>query len=426
MRRVVLIFVWMVSASALWAQDKQPQLEVTFEETETVPGQPLTLRLTVLVPTFMPDPPMWPDFETPNLMVRLPEKASSPTSKRIDGETWSGISRRYQITPVVPGTFEMPAGEVTVRYRALEGSDVLEATLPVPAQTVTGVVPDGAEALDPFVAAEKLTLTQTVEGESKGLEAGASFARVIEVNIEGVSPMFLPPVTPEDGLAGLRAYPESPVIEETENRGLVKGVRREKTVYVAEGGVDGVLPDVRLAWFNLETGKVEEAVVEAIEVQVDAPVLAPRSDPLDVMTLVWWAVVVVLFMALIAIFVRWGAPLVRQRWRLTQERYLNGARNAYRILRKTLKARQLGASKQAYLVWAQRVPVADPETETAIKQAFLDIGAVQFGKNPRENETQAWLHLKALCDRKRQKSRYRHDTQAPELPPLNPVSTHQT
>jgi hypothetical protein len=168
MRWGLVLALWLMSVVAVWAQDMQPRLEVTFEENETVPGQPLTLRLTVLVPTFMPDPPVWPDFETPNLMVRLPSKASSSTSKSIGGETWSGISRRYQITPVVPGTFEIPAGAVKVRYRSLEGSDVLEATLPVPSQTVTGVVPEGAEGMDPFMAAEKLTLTQTVEGDTTG------------------------------------------------------------------------------------------------------------------------------------------------------------------------------------------------------------------------------------------------------------------
>ena len=37
-----------------------PILWMSFEDTVTVPGQPLSLRLTVLVPTFMPKPPVWP------------------------------------------------------------------------------------------------------------------------------------------------------------------------------------------------------------------------------------------------------------------------------------------------------------------------------------------------------------------------------
>lgn len=425
MRWSVFFVLWLASFTAVWAQDVQPKLEVTFEENETVPGQPLTLRLTVLVPTFMPDPPVWPDFETPNLMVRLPSKASSPTSKSIGGETWSGTSRRYQITPVVPGTFEIPAGDVKLRYRALEGSDVLEAVLPVPAQSVTGVVPEGAEGLDPFVAAENLTLTQTVEGDTTGLDAGASFSRIIEVKIEGVSPMFLPPVNPEDGLAGLRAYPESPVVEESENRGVVRGLRLEKTTYVVEGSVEGALPEVRLQWFNLKTGRVEDAVADAVEVQADAPVLAPRSEPLDLAMLLRWGAVGVALMVAVWVAIRWAVPVVRQYWLDAQDRRLNSAGFAYHQLRKALKTRALSASKQAYLVWSQRGPSASKETEEAIANAFLDIGAARFGQAQAAGALHAWDRLNTLCHRKRRETRYRRDTKTPDLPPLNPVSTHQ-
>ncbi|WP_299418909.1 hypothetical protein [uncultured Shimia sp.] len=425
MRWCVVFVLWLANVAAVWAQDVQPKLEVTFEENETVPGQPLTLRLTVLVPTFMPDPPMWPDFETPNLMVRLPSKASSPTSKSIGGETWSGISRRYQITPVVPGTFEIPAGEVKVRYRALEGSDVVEASLPVPAQTVTGVVPEGAEGLDPFVAADRLTLTQTVEGETTGLDAGASFTRVLEVKIEGVSPMFLPSVTPEEGLAGLRAYLESPMAEETENRGVVSGSRVEKTVYVVEGGVDGVLPEVRLQWFNLKSGKVEEAVVEAIEVQADAPVLASNAEPLDVDNIVRWGAALVAFFLVVWAIVRWGMPVLHRSWERAQERRLQSAGYAYSGIKAAMQKRDLSAAKQAYLRWARKVPLAGQKTEKAIEEAFLQIGAARFGNGSATEEARAWAQLKTLCHSKHRETRYRHDTKTPDLPPLNPVSTHQ-
>ena len=62
-----------------------PQLMVDFPESETIPGQPLSLRLTVLVPTYMPSPPVWPSLETRNVLVRLPERSTTPTSRRIGG-----------------------------------------------------------------------------------------------------------------------------------------------------------------------------------------------------------------------------------------------------------------------------------------------------------------------------------------------------
>ena len=70
----------------------QPVLRVAIEETETIPGQPINLRMTVLVPTFMPKPPVWPSFEAPNLLVRIPPRGGGPTSERIGGQTWSGVA----------------------------------------------------------------------------------------------------------------------------------------------------------------------------------------------------------------------------------------------------------------------------------------------------------------------------------------------
>ncbi len=92
----------------------QPVLRMAFERTEAIPGQPLTLRLTVLSPTYLTSPPVWPSFEAPNLLIRLPEGATTPTSERIGGETWSGVSRRYRISPMIPGEFPIPPQEVVV------------------------------------------------------------------------------------------------------------------------------------------------------------------------------------------------------------------------------------------------------------------------------------------------------------------------
>ena len=130
MIRLLLILLLSLALPAA-AQDTAaaPRLTVDFPETEAVPGQPLSLRLTVLVPTFMPEPPVWPSLETPNLLVRLPSRSTGPVSERIDGETWSGVSRHYRISPMVPGPMTLPPQEVVVTWQDLEASDVRQTTL---------------------------------------------------------------------------------------------------------------------------------------------------------------------------------------------------------------------------------------------------------------------------------------------------------
>jgi len=91
MIRWLLIFA-LLAPLAAFAQG-EPRLEVDLPEGEVIVGQPITLRLKLLVPTWMPKPPVWPTLEVPSLLVRLPERSSTPISETIDGETWSGISR---------------------------------------------------------------------------------------------------------------------------------------------------------------------------------------------------------------------------------------------------------------------------------------------------------------------------------------------
>ena len=91
---------------ALPAVAQEPVLRMEMDASEAVPGQAVSLRLTVLVPTFMPDPPVWPSYEAPDLLVRI--ASTGPVSERIDGETWSGVSRRYLVAPMLPGAVDLP------------------------------------------------------------------------------------------------------------------------------------------------------------------------------------------------------------------------------------------------------------------------------------------------------------------------------
>lgn len=290
----------------------EPLVEVEQSSQQAIPGQPITLRLSVLVPTWMPEPPVWPSFETPNVLVRLPERATSPISKTINGETWSGITRRYQITPMIPGEVLLPETEVTVTYASPGSPDPIKARIATPEIQVTGILPKGAEGLEPFIAASSLSLEQVVDGETEGLQPGDSFARVITATLDGLSPIFLPELTSVSSAPGLRSYPKSPVIEETENRGLLSGTRKEKTVYLAEGQIDAVLPGLELRWFDIETNSIETAQVPEIRVTAEGPAnpqIAPTSP---------WAAVIALLTASVvciitAFFLRRYLPVLRQR-----------------------------------------------------------------------------------------------------------------
>ncbi len=290
----------------------EPMLRIAFDETEAIPGQQLSLRLTVLVPTYMPEPPVWPSLEAPNLLVRLPEGSTTPTSERVGGATWSGITRHYRLSPMVPGDFEIPPQQVTVTFVDPETLETARATLSTEALAYSAVVPEGANGLDPLLAAETLEIAQEVEGDPQAMAPGDSVTRTVTARIEGTSPIFLPTLLPAVVIEGVAAYPDEPVLSESDDRGVVSGIRTESVVYVAEGGGSGVAPPVSIAWYVLGTGKIERASLEGFPISIDGPP-AWSGEPGDWRVLGIAAVAGLLFLGLGWWLLRRLFPLAR-RW----------------------------------------------------------------------------------------------------------------
>ena len=422
-RALLLVLVLLVAAPALAQSPSQsgpaPVLEVTFEETEAIPGEMLSLRLTVLVPTFMPKPPVWPTLETPNLLVRLPEGSTGPTSKRIDGETWSGVTRRYLISPMIPGDFVLPSQDVAVTYADPGTNEPMQIVLRTGPIAFSGTIPEGAEGLDPFIAAERLELSETIDGTPEAMKPGDSVVRTVTATVEGVSPMFLPRLLPQIAIDGIAAYPAEPAVVEREDRGAIGGSRTERVTLVAEGGGSGDVPPVSLQWYNLRNGAIETAAVDGFAVSVDGPPIA-SGEPRDWRTILVVVAVGLVVLLLFAWIVRRAAPpLVRfaqarwTAWRQSETR-------RYAILRRTVRRRDYAALHPALDAWAERITGPDPRKDARLVAALTRLGAYRYGGAEGE-PTAAWRAVgEALADARRS-----HRAQVAgegALPPLNPDS----
>ena len=95
------ILVLAVVAMPVLAQEPvQPQVAVTLDpEGPVTVGTPVGVTVTVLVPTYMPEPPDWPDLQIADAVTRLPERATHPVTERVGGESWSGIARVCRSAP---------------------------------------------------------------------------------------------------------------------------------------------------------------------------------------------------------------------------------------------------------------------------------------------------------------------------------------
>ncbi|MEM1044623.1 MAG: hypothetical protein AAGL24_00675 [Pseudomonadota bacterium] len=288
LRFLVLCGVLVVSATVGRAQDtgSGPIVRIDVEPQSVTIGQPVTVRLTLLGPTWFPKPPVFPSFEMRDVVTRLPPRSSFPTSERIDGEQWSGITRSYRLYPMVAAGYEMADEGIDVTYADAETRDPLRVRLDVPPIRFEGTVPDGAEALDPFLSGTALSLDQTVEGETADLTPGSAVVRTVTASLDGMPALFLPPLqrVPDNPALSVLAAP--PVVDEKpgERGGPVRSTRTETVTYVFEGDGDFVLPAIELAWWNTRTGQIERASLPAIALAV-AP--APGSGGRETDRPVW-------------------------------------------------------------------------------------------------------------------------------------------
>ncbi|MEP3280465.1 MAG: hypothetical protein ABJN26_14080 [Stappiaceae bacterium] len=402
---------------------QEPILRMDLEETETIPGQSVLLRLTVLVPTWMAKPPVYPSFEVPNVMVRIPQKGSFATSETIDGETWSGISRSYRIYPMTAGTFDIPEREIELNYAEPGSPDPTRVVLKTEPLRIKGVVPAGAEGLLPFIAAEDLTLDETLEGEIENLAPGDAFTRSLTTTVKGVAPMVLPPLIEPKPQPGLSSYGAQPVLTETENRGVLSGKRQERVTYVAENGGRYQIPEVRLEWFNLSTHKVEIATLDGFELAVrgDLPA-APRQET-NWRAVSFWAVFASLVVVAMVLLFRFGRPAILAMRTRQRAAWVASREYAFQQARAAIHARDLDATMRWIALWQNRSSAGPGQlTMTDIRDSLTALGADLYGRDRHPPKGQRWDTLLKLLEKARNEARSaaKDGVKCNTLPPLNP------
>jgi hypothetical protein len=426
MRRVLLLLslllpslYWPTVATADSAP--RPRLRTNLITNVAVPGQILVLEVTILVPTWMTEPPEFPTFELPDVRVQLPEGASRPAMERIEGETWSGVTRDYQISPMIVGRFRVPPQSVKVTFADPETRAPIVVDLPMEEIVFEGRAPVGAEDLDPFIAAEDLSLEQNIEGDPQDLEPGSAFTRTVTARVTGASAIFLPsliaPLTEE----GIAVYPKEPLFSESTNRGVIKGERVEQVTYVAEAGGRFNARAVRLRWWNLRTKKLEVAEVPAIEITSRGPPPASPAagEPLEFAP---WLVVGGLLVGLAGVVVRWQWPRFAHWRRRRREERLASESFAFEQVADAMCARRFGEAVRAVELWSTRLPLVSKADRVRVFEPLAPLGAVLYGREgeapSRKEWSEAFAGLRAV--RRDLIARDRSRRARRVLPSLNP------
>lgn len=251
---------------AVLAQTPQPFARVRLEPSESVTvGQPISVVVEVLVPSYFMGAPVFPDVDVPDALVVFEPRGTNLT-ERIDGVTFAGQRRRYNIYPQREGTYEIVAIDVGVRY--FDGGAV-DATVSPPPVRFRAVVPAGAEGLDPFIATTGLTLEQTFDTRPAEIRVGDAFTRTVTVTVTDALAMVIPPVALVP-IPGLAVYPEPPSVSDAggERGATIVGIRVDEATYVAQEVGRYQLPEIALDWWDVSNARRMRASAPVVEFDV--------------------------------------------------------------------------------------------------------------------------------------------------------------
>jgi len=417
---LLILLIYLFSTQALGQDDKLPILEFTGPEEPTIPGVGITVRLTVLVPTFLSTPIPFPSLDSPNLRVILPNRATGPVSRRIGSTTWSGVSRRYLIVPLTDGRYSIPSQTIAVRYADPDHGETVTANLEMPEFSVTAMIPAGAEQLNPFIAAESLTLSQEIEGDTAEIVPGDSIRWHVNAEIVGNSPMVIPQLIPEFNVDGLSTYESSPEVSEQQQGNQVQGTRAETLTFVAQAATQQSIPSVGIRWYNLNTQEIDFSSIEGFDISVtrgavSTPLRGVRASVTDVLFPLAIAIAIVLLF-----YVFHGS--ITQRIVILRENILTSEPWAFRQLLRAIRTRNLPSTMNALSRWESRWSGPNPRADATIHLTLLRLGRNRYSAQAGSTGITDWNGLKRRLIKFRHQNRpHRHFSSArSELGPLNP------
>lgn len=355
----LLMFGLMLTSLAHAQPLAEAQLRATLTPSHaTWVGQPMTLQLDVLVPTWFLRAPRFHELQVTGAMT-IPLPGSVNLSERRHGSNWSGLRRSYLIVPMAAGTLRLPSQSVEVTYAGADHKQH-RTILTTPPLVVVAVRPPMQERV---VVTSNLSLDQSFDRPLENLQPGDALVRTVRISAPDVPAMVLPTLEPETP-EGAVLYRESPQVRDHLDRrkGFEGGERSERWTYVVHQPGRVQLPPLQISWWNSKENRAEVAQLPAVVLQVSNPGIAIDRG--------WWWAVTVLpllavlwrwhrrtfgwFLALVSAWLRQDAAgCYRALWRRHQQFHPPGAPLPSALIQ--LEAAVCSSQHSPYLGWRWRV-----------------------------------------------------------------------
>jgi len=266
----LLVIAGAAAPASAQEQPDRPIVRARLEpEGVVVVGEPVTLVVEVLTPTWFPRPPRFAVPDVENAIAEESPGAGFNLNERIGNQSWAGLHREFLIYPQVPGEYVVPPATVEVVYALPDARPSEPITLEAGELRFEARVPAAAAGLDYFISARRFDLTQSVDPPPDGLKVGDAVTRTITMTAAESSSMMLPALAFEP-VEGLAVYPASPrTADEGGERGTERRATRvESVTYTLENEGDYTLPEVAISWWDPAGSALRTARVPAVSFSV--------------------------------------------------------------------------------------------------------------------------------------------------------------
>lgn len=201
----------------------------------------------------------------------------STYNTQINGVDYLVTERKYSIFPQKSGTVTIDPlnlmAEVlddnNARFNGFFNQQSTRTQKIASNAVILNVRPAPTNAKMPhWLPAEELLLQQEWSGDFTQMKVGEPLTRTLTVVAKGTTDGLLPELNTPSPDAGLKTYPDQPVIKEMQKPEGVYAMREEKVAYIPASAGTFTLPAIEVPWFNTQTQQVQVAKIPAVTLTV--------------------------------------------------------------------------------------------------------------------------------------------------------------
>jgi len=368
---------------------------------------------------------------------------------RIDDQPYLVLEKRFALFPQQSGPLLIPAVVAEVRLTSGSAFDPFQTggnIQRVQSQPLTIDVEPIPQTVNVphWLPAKRIELREQWQGDLNSLIAGEPITRTLTLIANGLTSAQLPEFE-FNPIDGVKQYPDQPVLKNSRGGDGIVGQRVQKVALIPASAGRFRLPEINLAWWNTQSGKMETATIAARDIVVKAAAIEQSSvvNAAEALTTdsqvvenqntfwLWLSLLLAIGWAISALYWWFVSPRRNLRLSSTEATGRSSLKAASKLLRRSCADNNAAAARRALLAWGQVLLL--PEAVENLHHLGARLGPELVAEIDQMNQGlysaahSSWngVRLSQLCRQLESEAKRKQPDGNDNLVPLNPVAFTQ-